>query len=72
MTYKVTFSLIDVNPRVEVEAKDRDEAIKLYHDPWKQGKLTPESSIKYPRYFFLFYDFLAFSRSKATIAQEGR
>jgi len=42
MKYKVTFSVTDVYPTVEVEAKDRDEAIKLYHDLWKQGKLSPE------------------------------
>ena len=42
MKYKVTFSVTDIYPTVEVEAKDRDEAIKLYHDMWKQGKLTPE------------------------------
>ena len=42
MKYKVTFSVTDIYPTVEVEAKDRDEAIRLYHDLWKQGKLTPE------------------------------
>ena len=42
MKYKVTFSVTDVYPTVEVEAKDRDEAIRLYHDMWKQGKLSPE------------------------------
>jgi hypothetical protein len=42
MKYKVTFSVTDIYPTVEIEAKDRDEAIKLYHDLWKQGKLTPE------------------------------
>ena len=42
MKYKVTFSVTDVYPTVEVEAKDRDEAIRLYHDLWKQGKLSPE------------------------------
>ena len=42
MKYKVTFSVTDIYPTVEVEAHDRDEAIKLYHDLWKQGKLTPE------------------------------
>ena len=33
MKYKVTFSVTDVYPTVEVDAKDRDEAIRLYHDP---------------------------------------
>jgi hypothetical protein len=42
MQYKVTFSVTDIYPTVEVEAKDHDEAIKLYHDMWKQGKLAPE------------------------------
>lgn len=42
MKYKVTFSVTDIYPTVEVEVKDRDEAIKLYHDMWKQGKLSPE------------------------------
>ena len=42
MKYTVTFSVTDIYPTVEVEAKDRDEAIKLYHDQWKQGKLAPE------------------------------
>ena len=42
MKYKVTFSVTDIYSTVEVEAKDRDEAIKLYHDLWKQGKLSPQ------------------------------
>ena len=42
MKYTVTFSVTDIYPTVEVEAKDRDEAIKLYHDMWKEGKLLPE------------------------------
>ncbi len=42
MKYKVTFSVTDIYPTVEIEAIDRDEAIKLYHDLWKQGKLPPE------------------------------
>jgi len=46
MKYKVTFSVTDFYPTVEVEAKDRDEAIRLYHDMWIQGKLTPEGIIK--------------------------
>jgi len=46
MKYKVTFSVTDVYPTVEVEAKDRDEAIRLYQDQWKQGKLTPEGIVK--------------------------
>jgi len=46
MKYKVTFSVTDVYPTVEVEAKDRDEAIKLYQDQWKQGKLTPDGIVK--------------------------
>ncbi len=42
MKYKVTFSVTDIYPTVEIDAQDRDEAIKAYHDLWKQGKLTPE------------------------------
>ena len=42
MKYTVTFSVTDVYPTAQVEAKDRDEAIKLYHDMWKEGKLAPE------------------------------
>ena len=42
MKYKVTFSVTDVYPTVEIEAHDRDEAIKNYHDLWKQGTLSPE------------------------------
>jgi hypothetical protein len=46
MKYKVTFSVTDIYPTVEVEAQDRDEAIKLYQDQWKQGKLSPEGIVK--------------------------
>jgi len=46
MKYTVTFSVTDVYPTVAVEAHDRDEAIKLYHDMWNQGKLTPDGIIK--------------------------
>jgi len=46
MKYKVTFSVTDIYPTVEVEAKDRDEAIKLYQDMWKEGKLSPEGIVK--------------------------
>ncbi len=42
MKYKVTFSVTDIYPTAELEAIDRDEAIKLYHDMWKEGKLSPE------------------------------
>jgi len=46
MKYQVTFSVTDVYPTVEVEAHDRDEAIKLYQDQWKQGKLSPDGIVK--------------------------
>jgi len=46
MKYQVTFSVTDVYPTVAVEAHDRDEAIRLYQDQWKQGKLTPEGIVK--------------------------
>ena len=42
MKFKVSFSVTDTYPTVEIEAQDRDEAIRLYHDLWKQGKLSPE------------------------------
>ncbi len=42
MKYTVTFSVTDIYPTVAVEAQDRDSAIKLYHDLWKQGKLSHE------------------------------
>jgi hypothetical protein len=42
MQYTVTFSVTDIYPTVEIEAKDRDEAIGFYHDLWKQGELSPE------------------------------
>ncbi len=42
MKYNVTFSVTDIYPAVEIDAQDRDEAIKHYHDLWKQGKLSPE------------------------------
>ncbi len=42
MKYKVTFSVTDIYPTVEIDAQDRDEAIKAYHDLWKQGELAPE------------------------------
>lgn len=40
MKYKVSFSVTDTYPTTEVEAKDRDEAIKNYQVLWKQGKFT--------------------------------
>ena len=40
MKYKVTFSVTDTYPMAEIEAKDRDEAIKAYQELWKQGKFT--------------------------------
>lgn len=42
MKYKVTFSVTDVYPTVELEAKDRNEAIKRYLELWEQGKLSNE------------------------------
>jgi len=46
MKYTVTFSVTDVYPTVDVDAKDRDEAVKLYRDMWKDGKLAAEGIIK--------------------------
>jgi len=46
MKYKVTFSVTDIYPTVEVEATDRHEAIKLCHDMWNEGKIAPEGIVK--------------------------
>jgi len=46
MKYKVTFSVTDIYPTVEVEAKDRDEAVLLYRNMWKDGKLTSDGITK--------------------------
>jgi hypothetical protein len=46
MKYQVTFSVTDVYPTVAIEAHDRDEAIKLYRDMWKDGKLTADGITK--------------------------
>ena len=46
MKYNVSFSVTDIYPKGEVEAGDRNEAIKLYHDLWKQGNLAPEGISK--------------------------
>jgi hypothetical protein len=42
MKYKVSFTVTDSYPETEIEAKDRDEAVRLYQDLWKQGKLAHE------------------------------
>jgi len=42
MKYKISFSVTENYPQAEVEAKDRDEAIKLYQNLWKEGKLSRE------------------------------
>jgi hypothetical protein len=39
MKYKVSFSVTDIYPNGEVEAGDRNEAIKRYQDLWKNNKL---------------------------------
>jgi hypothetical protein len=38
--YNVSFWVTDVYPEAQVEAGDRNEAIKLYQDLWKNGKLA--------------------------------
>jgi len=42
MKYKVTFSVTDTYPTLEIEAKDRNEAIKRYQEKWEQAKLSTE------------------------------
>ncbi len=50
MKYTVTFSVTDTYPHAEIEARDRDEAIKRYQDLWKQGKLSQDSIVKDARW----------------------
>lgn len=40
MKYTVSFSVTDMYPAAEVEANDRDQAIKLYQEMWKGGQLS--------------------------------
>ena len=42
MKYNVSFSVTDTYPTLEIEAKDRNEAIKRYQEAWEQAKLTTE------------------------------
>ena len=42
MKFKVSFSVTDTYPTIEIEAKDRNEAIKRYQELWEQAKLTTE------------------------------
>jgi hypothetical protein len=42
MKFKVLFSVTDTYPTIEIEAKDRNEAIKRYQEEWEQAKLTTE------------------------------
>ncbi len=42
MKYNVSFSVTDTYPTIEIEAKDRNEAIKRYQELWEQAKLTTE------------------------------
>jgi hypothetical protein len=42
MKYKISFSVTDTNPTLEIEAKDRNEAIKRYQEAWEKAKLTAE------------------------------
>ena len=35
MKYKVSFTVTDAYPETEIEAKDRDEAVRLYQDLFK-------------------------------------
>jgi hypothetical protein len=42
MKYNVSFSVTDTYPTLEIEAKDRNEAIKRYQEKWEQAKLSTE------------------------------
>ena len=42
MKFNVSFSVTDTYPTLEIEAKDRNEAIKRYQEEWEQAKLTTE------------------------------
>jgi len=42
MKFKVSFSVTDTYPTIEIEAKDRNEAIKRYQEEWEQAKLSSE------------------------------
>jgi hypothetical protein len=42
MKYIVSFSVTDTYPTLEIEAKDRNEAIKRYQEKWEQAKLSTE------------------------------
>ncbi len=50
MKYKVSFSVTDTYPQAEVEANDRNEAMKLYQKMWEDGKLSGEGIQKDARY----------------------
>ena len=42
MKFNVSFSVTDTYPTIEIEAKDRNEAIKRYQEAWEQAKLSAE------------------------------
>jgi hypothetical protein len=42
MKFKVSFSVTDSYPTIEIDAKDRNEAIKRYQEKWEQAKLSTE------------------------------
>jgi len=42
MKFKVSFSVTDTYPTLEIEAKDRNEAIKGNQEAWEQAKLSAE------------------------------
>ena len=50
MKYKVTFSVRDTYPTAEVEAADKNQAVKLYQEMWEQGKLADTGIQKEARY----------------------
>jgi hypothetical protein len=50
MKYKVSFSVTDTYPTAEIEAKDRNEAMRLYQDMWEKGQFSEQSVQKDARY----------------------
>jgi hypothetical protein len=50
MKYKVFFSVTDTYPEVEIEAEDREEAVRLYKEMWMKGLLSEYAIQKDARY----------------------
>jgi hypothetical protein len=50
MKYTVSFSVTDSYPAAEIEAKDRQEALRLYQEMWETGQLSEQTIQKDARY----------------------